>query len=225
MPVTIHRQWPLVATTIGGQAGIHSICSYDECEFRGRESLPASRLGISGSESGASTWRTVATLHFQRDHRRRHDLATTCENRRAEWIPSRAVHAKSVTYERLAANCRSDFRSACCSSRASSSILETSSRSRFDAANQFGIERSRRSKRGRHSLAKYICTRPEVISRFFRRENLTLPPPSPAILNSRDNFIWKLAIADFESHVALLGRRGISRREITSERTTERRNI
>lgn len=45
MPVTIHRQWPLVATTIGGQAGIHSICSYDECEFRGRESLPAPRLG------------------------------------------------------------------------------------------------------------------------------------------------------------------------------------
>jgi len=64
MPVTIHRQWPLVATTIGGQAGIHSICSYDECEFRGRESLPAPRLGTL-LESGASTWRTVATLHFQ----------------------------------------------------------------------------------------------------------------------------------------------------------------
>lgn len=55
MPVTIHRQWPLVATTIGGQAGIHSICSYDECEFRGRESLPAPRLGTL-LESGASTW-------------------------------------------------------------------------------------------------------------------------------------------------------------------------
>jgi len=64
MPVTIHRQWPLVATTIGGQAGIHSICSYDECEFRGRESLPALRLGTL-LESGASTWRTVAMLHFQ----------------------------------------------------------------------------------------------------------------------------------------------------------------
>lgn len=64
MPVTIHRQWPLVATTIGGQAGIHSICSYDECEFRGRESLPAVRLRTL-LESGASTWRTVAALHFQ----------------------------------------------------------------------------------------------------------------------------------------------------------------
>lgn len=74
MPVTIHRQWPLLATTIGGQASIHSICSYDECEFRGRESLQAPRDSGLRSTSleqlcTTTTWRTVVTRYTFDDWR------------------------------------------------------------------------------------------------------------------------------------------------------------